>query len=166
MIKHSRIKISIAILMVLIVDTLFTPSLSATASGSSGYSSYQFEPSPNYTQSDIKAVLKINGDSSGLPMLDIEWKTPQGTTTSCHAPGGGCIYYNVYDGLGTLISVTQEFFISGQQRPSGTYTAIVNYCTYLIPYNTCIGWTEMFRANFYINDVSDTYTIYLPLVIR
>jgi len=76
MIKHSRIKISITILMVLIVDTLFMPPLSAAASGSSGYSSYQFEPSPNYTQSDIKAVLKINGDSAGLPKIQIEWKTP------------------------------------------------------------------------------------------
>jgi hypothetical protein len=148
--------------MVLIVDTLFTPPLSASASGSSGYSSYQFEPSPNYTQSDIKALLKISGDSSGLPKIQVEWKTPQGTTADCHPQGGGCTTYNEYSANGGLISVTWEFFISGQQRPSGTYTAIVNYCTNLIPYNTCIGWAEMFRANFYIND----YRIYLPLVIR
>jgi hypothetical protein len=139
--------------------------LSAAASSSSGYSSYQFEPSPNYTQSDIKALLKISGDSSGLPKIQVEWKTPQGTTADCHPQGGGgCTIYNEYSGT-TLISVTWEFFISGQQRPSGTYTAIVTYCNNLIA-NTCMGWAEMFRANFYINDVSVTYTIYLPLVIR
>jgi len=63
LIKHSRIKIIIAILMVLIVGTLFTPPLSA---GTNGSCYYQFLPSSYLTQSDIKAVFKVWCDGAFL----------------------------------------------------------------------------------------------------
>ena len=158
MIKHSSIKIVLSILAVLLVSTLSTSPLSASANG---YGSHQFLPSPNYTQSDIKALLKINGDLLGLPINHVEWETPQGTTAYCHPIdplGGGCTTYNEYSANGIRISSTWEFFISGQQRPSGTYTAIVTGCTWQIG-NTCISWAEMFRDSFYISDVSVTHSI-------
>ncbi len=155
MVKHSSIKIVLSILVVLLVSTLSTSPLSATANG---YGAHQFLPSPNYTQNDNKALLKINSDLAGLPMHSVEWQSPQGTTANCHPSGGICTTYNEYSANGLLISSTWEFFISGQQRPSGTYTAIVTYCTWQIG-NTCISWAEMFRDSFYISDVSVTHSI-------
>jgi hypothetical protein len=156
MIKR-RIKLVLAILMVLIMDARFT--LPVWSAPSDDYSTYQFLPSPNYTQGDTKALLRIEGDDFGLPMHQVDWENSQGTTVGCQPlGGGGCTIHNEYDGLGTWIASTWEFYISGQQRPSGTYTAIVTYCTY-VSFHSCIGsWVEMFRANFYISDVSVTYT--------
>jgi hypothetical protein len=53
-----------------------------------------------------------------------------------------------------------EFYIAGQQRPSGIYTATVSTC-YIIPNtNLCGGpYTEEFSAPFHISDVLVTYTI-------
>ena len=150
MIKHSGIKIMIAILMVLVGNSLFTPFLSATGNG---YASYQFLPSSNYNQSDIKAVLKITADNSGLPTHQVTWKDSQGTV-----PCPECTTYYEYSPNGYIIASTSEFLIAGQQRPSGTYTAIVTYCSFLVG-STCISWAEMFRADFYIGDASVTYTI-------
>ena len=158
MIKHSRIKIIIAILMVLVVGTLFTPPLSA---GTNGSCYYQFLPSSYLTQSDIKAVFKVWCDGAFLPKsLDIDFLTPQGTTTGCFREGGGwrCNYDNVYSGDGSWISTSTEFYISGQQRPSGTYTVVGSYCTSYVG-SACITYTEWFSDHFYISDVPITYTL-------
>ena len=86
MIERSRIKIIIAILMVLIVVTLVTSPLSADTKATI-YG--QFFPSPPYAQSDIKAVYKVWGDLAFFPDVRIEFFTPQGNTTGCYRPEGG-----------------------------------------------------------------------------
>jgi hypothetical protein len=158
MVKPSRLKVVTAILVMLIQSTLFTSTLSASGDATV---TYQFLPSPNYTQADIKALLKIaSADYNALPRTDVTWKDPQGNTVSCHpVGGGGCTIYNEYSANGSLLSATHEFYISGQQRVPGTYTAVASYC-YPDPWtHICTGWTEMFRANFYISDAGVTYTI-------
>ena len=158
MAKPSRLKVVTAILVMLIQSTLFTPPLSASGNATV---TYQFLPSPNYTQADIKALLKIaSADYNALPRTDVTWQDPQGNTVSCRPAGGGpCTIHNDYSANGSLLAATHEFYISGQQRVPGTYTAVASYC-YPDPWtHTCYGWTEMFRANFYISDVGVTYTI-------
>lgn len=155
--KYGSLALVVSILMVLIADTLSAPPLLAAANVCPPY---QFEPSPNYTQSDSRALLKICDGARH----QVVWKTPQGTTAACHPyGGGGCTTINEYDALGKLISTTWEFYIAGQQRPSGPYMAIVTTCNNYIG-TTCIGWAESFRANFYINDISAAYTVFLPLM--
>ena len=160
MIKHRGIKIMLIILMVLIVSALFTPPLSAVADDLSsalyGYSSFEFLPSNQYMQSDIKATFKIFSDNAGLPATEIQWITPQSTTTLCNPHGGVCETTYEYAPNGVITSKTTEFLISGQQRPSGSYTAIVTYCSYRVS-GICMTRVEMFRAYFYIN--ADTYAI-------
>lgn len=155
MLKHGGFKLVVTILMLLAFDILSAPPLLAAGSGcSSG-----FEPSPNYAQSDVKALLKICGGAKHR----VDWRSPQGTTAACHPYGeGGCTTHNEYDALGNLIGSTWEFYISGQQRSAGTYTAIVTTCNNYIG-ATCIGWAESFRANFYITGPAD-YRTYLSLV--
>lgn len=151
MLKHGYLKLAVAILMLLIVDALSaSPLLAAGAGCTPG-----FKPSPNYAQSDIKALLTICDSAKH----QIDWRTPQGTTAACHPyGGGGCATYNEYDALGHLVGSTWEFFISGQQRSPGTYTAVVSTCNNYIG-TTCIGWAESFRATFNISGASATYTI-------
>lgn len=151
MLKHAGFKLVIIILMVLMVDTLSAPPLSAAPGGcTSG-----FQPSANYIQSDIKALLTICGSGKH----QVEWRTPQGTHADCHPyGGGGCAVANAYDALGNLVGTTWEFYIAGQRRPSGTYTAIVSTCNNYIG-STCIGWVESFSAHFNISGASASYTI-------
>lgn len=157
MMKHSMIKAVVTILLVLIVGTLSTPPLSAD---STAYLSSKFLPSPNYTQNDISALLRIEGDAFGVPKNDVDFLTPQGTRTSCRLIGGsGCTIHNEYGTTGVLIASTWEFFIAGQQRPSGTYTAVVKLCSVTIYPNLCGGYTEKVRIPFYIEDALVTYTI-------
>ena len=160
MIKNIRVKLWITTLtiMIMIVVSLLMPSLVATANDMpvtpNGISSYEFLPDPDYLQSDTKALIKINGDSSGLPQIKVEWKDPQGTTVSC---GTVCEIINQYSAGGTyLVAVTWEFYIASYLRPPGTYTAVVYYCSFLGVNNTCIIWTESFRANFTIGSVTNT----------
>ena len=156
MMKYRQIKGGITILMVLVVVALFTSP--SWADAPMGYSAYEFLPGPNYTQSDMKALLKISSDMQGLPALRIAWQNPDGTPTNCAPLGGACVTNYEYSDNGYVISSTSEFYIAGQQRPTGTYTAIVFDCTYTMN-NICISWEEMFRANFTISDGSTTYTI-------
>ena len=88
MAKPGRLKVVTAILVMLIQSTLFTPPLSADTNGGCHP---QFLPSPYYTQSDIKGVFKEYCDSgSHLPThLQIDFFTPQGTTTMCYRQAGG-----------------------------------------------------------------------------
>jgi hypothetical protein len=142
--------------MIMIVVSLLMPSLVVTANDMpvtpNGISSYEFLPDPNYLQSDTKALIKIYGDSSGLPRINVEWKDPQGTTVSC---GSLCDIINEYSPNGTLVAVTWEFYIASYLRPPGTYTAIVYYCSFMVG-TSCITWTESFRANFTIGSVTNT----------
>jgi len=143
MVKPSRLKVVAAILVTLIQCTLFTSPLSAAITFP-----HQFLPSPNYAQADVKALLKISSpDSGALPRTDVTWLDPQGKTVSCHpVGGGGCTIDNGYSAIGTLISATHEFYILGQHRVPGTYTAVARYC-YPDPWtHTCTGWTETFRT--------------------
>ena len=159
MIKNIRVKLWITTLtiMIMIVISLLTPSRVATANDMpvtpNGISSYEFLPDPDYLQSDTKALIKIYGDSSGLPRIDVVWKDPQGTTVSC---GSLCEIINEYSPNGTLVAVTWEFYIASYLRPPGTYTAIVSYCSFIGVNNICIIWTESFRANFTIGSVTNT----------
>jgi hypothetical protein len=144
--------------MIMIVVSLLMPSRVATANDipvtPDGISSYEFLPDPDYLQSDTKALIKINGDISGLPPIRVEWKDPQGTTVSC---GTVCNIINEYSAGGTiLVATTWEFYIAKYLRPPGTYTAVVYYCSFMGVNNICIIWTESFRANFTIGSVTNT----------
>ena len=55
MVKPSRLKVVAAILVMLIQSALFTLPLSA---GGDATVTYQFLPSPNYTQGDITGIAK------------------------------------------------------------------------------------------------------------
>lgn len=151
--KHWARKI--ATLLIILIGALFIPILSASSNVSPAphldYSSYTFIPNSNYTQNDTKALFRINSDNSGLPRHNVVWLTPQGTTTDCRTQGGVCTTQNEYSPNGILTASTWEFYISGQQRQAGTYTAVVNYCTNFIG-SYCIGWSERFRASFTISD--------------
>jgi hypothetical protein len=156
MAKPSRLKAVTAILVMLIQSTLFTPPLSASGDG---IISIRFVPGPYYTQNDIRALLEVTGDAFGVPLNRAAWYNPDGTTAACRPLQGGCVTYNQYSGTGVLIRSSHEFLISGQNRPSGIYTATVSVCTSQYG-NACIGgWTEVYRGNFYISDGSATYTI-------
>lgn len=156
MIKNIRVKLWITTLMIMIVVSLLMSSLVATANDMpatpNGIYSYQFLPDPDYLQSDTKALIRIDGDSSGLPPIYVEWEDPQGTTVSC---GTLCEIINEYSPNGTLVAVTWEFYIASYLRPPGTYTAIVSYCSFMVN-TSCITWTESFRANFTIGSVTNT----------
>ncbi len=164
MVTHSGLKMILAILMMLAVDVLSTSPLSANPTG---YVSYQFIPGPSYTQSDTRALLRISGDASGVPLTQVEWRDPLGAKASCRPLLGGCIIRNGYSAVGTLISSTHEFDIGGQGRLSGTYTAIASYCTSQYGM-ACVGmWKELFRTSFSINDVpAGENRVYLPHLIR
>ncbi len=141
MIKHSDTKIIITVLMVLIVA--FVPFMSAVAS------SYYFDyPGPNYTQSDIRVSLHTYGFSGPPYPVRVDWVAPGGANVSyCNAGGCGVSYDQQVADNGILVWRNFYFYISGQQRPAGTYTAIAySYQNYV--------YTEMFRANFSISGTS------------
>jgi hypothetical protein len=70
--------------------------------------------------------------------------------------GSGCVTRIQYSANGYPISASGEFFISGQGRPAGVYTAIATYCASFIYGTTiCSRRGELVRANFTI----DAYTI-------
>lgn len=115
--------------------------------------------------SQIGPFAAPDADYNPLPRTEIVWKNPQGNTVSCRPSGGGCTTHNDYSANGSLIAATHEFYIAGQQRVSGTYTAVASYC-YPDPWtHTCYYMTEMFRANFYIGPAIAS-RISLPLMMR
>ena len=152
--KHGCRRIARALLILVVMLGTTVPNAPPVSASSSGYASYHFEPSPNYTQNDSKAVLKIVADNSGLPAHQVTWKDPQGNIAACP----GCSTTYDYSANGGIISSTSDFFIAGQQRVSGTYTAVVTYCTFSVGPG-CISWAVMFSADFSISDGSITYTI-------
>jgi hypothetical protein len=146
MLKYSNHKLCIVILLALVITNVFTPNKLVSGSNVS----YQFEPGPNYTQSDIMAVFKV---FSGEPQIQIEWLMPNGSGAYCHPVGGsGCVTRIQYSTNGYPISASGEFFISGQGRPAGVYTAIATYCTsFLYGTTICSNRGELVRANFMID---------------
>jgi hypothetical protein len=156
MTSRRRIRTTTTVLVVLILGSLFALPLSAAPGG---YASFNFIPGPDYVQSDTRALFRIVSDTWGLPMHRVDWLNPQGTGAKCHPSGGGCTTHNEYSVQGTLLATTWEFWILGQQRPSGTYTAVVMSCT-SSSFNYCTGsWIEVYRANFYIRDESVTFAL-------
>ena len=102
---------------------------------------YQFEPDPDYQQTDVKARLKIYAGSGVTNPNSVIWLNPQGNSVSyCVTGGCGASYDQSVGDNGLLIWRAFNFYISGQQRPSGTYTAIVYQ-----------QGSELFRANFTIS---------------
>lgn len=150
MLKYRSFKLWLTILLILVMTNVFTPNTLVSASNVA----YQFEPGPNYTQSDIMAVFKV---FSGEPQIQIEWNMPDGKGAYCHPVGGsGCVTKIQYSANGYPISASGEFFISGQGRPAGVYTAIATYCASFIYGTTICSWRgELVRANFTI----DAYAI-------
>ncbi len=147
MLKHRRFKLGLTILLVLVMANVFTSSTLVSAN----YATYQFEPNPNYTQSDIMAVFKVF--PAYETNIQIEWLMPDGSGAYCHPVGGsGCTTTMQYSTNGYIISARGEFFISGQGRPAGVYTAIATYCVYFFyGTNICSSRGELVRANFTID---------------
>ena len=112
--KHGCRRIARALLILVVMLGTTVPNAPPVSASSSGYASYHFEPSPNYTQNDSKAVLKIVADNSGLPAHQVTWKDPQGNIAACP----GCSTTYDYSANGGIISSTSDFFIAGQQRVS------------------------------------------------
>jgi len=169
-VKRNRIKLGITISIVLISASFFTlPIFAAT-----NYT-YNFEPSSNYTQSDTRAKLKIYTDLSGSPdSSKVIWLDPQGNPIS--ACSGSCVISDSgYTANGGLDWREFYFYISGEQRPSGIYTAIV--FEKRVVFGPVYNDVEIFRTNFNIGSLatptpqptstpspgSKTY-IYLPLM--
>jgi hypothetical protein len=146
MLKHRSIKLGLTILLALVMTNVYTPNELVSASNVA----YQFEPGPNYTQTDIMAVFKV---FTSQPQIIIEWKMPDGTAASCHPVGGsGCVTKIEYSANGYTISASGEFYISGQGRPAGVYTAIATYCASFIYGTSICSWRgELVRANFTID---------------
>lgn len=155
-----------SIIFVLMTFLLCALATSSSAATGDGLISHQFIPDPDYAQDDAKALLRIaSADVYALPRTDVDWKDPQGNTIHCRPVGGGCIIRNEYSANGSLIASTHEFYIAGQGRVAGTYTAIAKYC-YPDPYtHVCYGWTELFQETFTITESRENW-IYLPHVIR
>ncbi len=130
--------INAAVLLTLLVVTLAVPAKVSA-------STYYFEPDANYTQSDVRARIVIYPGGSGINPAKVDWITPGGSTQSyCITGGCGNMYDKEVSDNGTLVWIAFNFYIAGQSRTSGTYTAVVyNYNGY---------YTELFRANFYIED--------------
>jgi hypothetical protein len=131
------------------------------AAGSDVTINYGFlPPGPYYSQVDTTALLRMSLASSGsFPRTDVDWKGPQGENVSCRPAGGGCTIHNEYSATGALIGATHEFWIAGQGRLPGKYTAVGKYC-YPDPWaHVCYGWTELFRLEFYISAAGTVYTI-------
>jgi hypothetical protein len=151
MLKHRSFKLGLTILLSLVLTNVFSPHKLVSASANVDY---QFEPGPNYTQSDIKAVFKV---FSGAPQIQIEWLMPDGGGAYCHPVGGsGCVTTIQYSNNGYPIAASGEFYIAGQGRPAGVYTAIATYCASFIYGTTiCSRRGEWVRANFTI----DAYAI-------
>jgi hypothetical protein len=146
-------------LVALLILGIFPPA--PLAAGTDVTIEYGFlPPGPNYTQAETKALLRMGLIGAGtFPRTDVDWKGPQGQAVSCHPTGGGCTIRNEYSANGSLIGATHEFWIAGQGRAPGTYTAIGKYC-YPDPYiHVCTGWTEFFRLNFYISSAGAVYMI-------
>ena len=136
--KQPRIVLALAVLAVLLVAAPFTLPLLA----SPDYS-YHFEPGASYTQSDARAALKVFGFSGPPYPARVDWVAPNGTTVS-YCPAGGCgvSYDQELADNGSLVWRTFYFYIAGQQRAAGTYTAIAYW------YEGMGLYTEMFRADF------------------
>jgi hypothetical protein len=132
--------------LALVITTGFVPNQIVLADNVA----YQFEPGPNYTQSDIMAVFKV---FSSEPQIQIEWNMPNGSGAYCHPVGGsGCVTKIQYSTNGYPISASGEFYISGQGRPAGVYTAIATYCaSFLYGTTICSRRDELVRANFTID---------------
>jgi uncharacterized delta-60 repeat protein len=138
MIKHSRIRICIAVTAVLIGVTLFAPALPVAA----GSFFYQFLPNSFYTPGDIRVTLHIF-DFNGSPYPSrVDWFDPQGAQVSCIGGQGVCWDQQVADN-GALVWKNFYLPIAGYQRPSGYYLANV--------YSYQSGsYTLMFSGNFSI----------------
>jgi hypothetical protein len=112
----------------------------------------------------------------GLPRLDVKWRDPQGNLAECKPNPCyvqatrdswlsdsclGCSVSYTYSGNGLTIAETWDFYIAGQQRSPGTYTAVISQCTYILPVNptVCVTWQELFRTNFFISGNPATKTI-------
>jgi hypothetical protein len=153
------VKLVVALATVSLMAILLTAPLSAVGTW---YSSYQFEPSPNYTQNDSKAVLRINSDIRGLPEHRVSWQDPQGASAPC----SGCTTRYEYSSNGMVVASVSEFPIAGQRRTPGTYTAVVTYCSSQIG-GVCISWGEMLKANFEISEATTvSHRVHLPFVMR
>ena len=156
--KRRQLMILVPFFLLLMAPILITPPLLA---GDTGFASYEFLPDAQYTQSDASALFKVHADTSGLPRHDVIWKDPQGETASCT----GCSSTPEYSANGYVVAMTWEFLISGRERPSGIYTAVVTTCTYAVG-STCLGWAEAFRAQFTIAGENISHQLYLPSLIR
>ncbi len=126
------VSIGLALALTLLVTLPLLAAMNAT---------YQFEPDPDYQQTDVKARLKIYAGSGVTNPNSVIWLNPQGNSVSyCVTGGCGASYDQSVGDNGLLIWRAFNFYISGQQRPSGTYTAIVYQ-----------QGSELFRANFTIS---------------
>ncbi len=115
--RHSRIKIRIVITTVLIVVTLFT----AVSPVAANYN-YWFQPNPYYTQSDVRAILHIDGFNGPPYPARVDWTDPQGNQVYCVGGQGVCWDQQVAD---NGILVWKDFYlpIAGYNRLSGSYNA-------------------------------------------
>jgi len=142
-----RIKLLAAVLAVLGMTALFiTPLLASPNYG------YLFEPDSSYSQSDNRAALRIYGFSGPPYPVRVDWIAPGGAIVS-YCPTGGCgVSYDqdVADN-GILNWRTFYFYISGQSRQTGTYTAVAYSYSNMI-------YSEMFRDDFTISDGGPTPT--------
>jgi uncharacterized delta-60 repeat protein len=137
---------------ILLLAALLTAQLalvsSTPVSGAPAYS-YQFLPSDSYAQSDARATLKVTAGLSSINPVGVDWVAPNGSLVSfCRAGGCGPTYDQSTYTNGSLNWRQFYFYISGNSRASGTYTAIV-YHRVLIDGLYYI--QELFRAAFTIS---------------
>ena len=111
--------------------------------------SYGFEPTSTYTTGDTRATLKIYPGGSGINPSKVIWQNPSGVAVT-YCPMGVCgsLYEQSVATNGTLNWRAFYFYIAGQGRSTGTYTAII-YERKLV--GGLYVEVEYARANFTIN---------------
>lgn len=138
--KYGSIRPVAAILFVLLMVGMLIPPMLAAASANAG-----FIPSPNYTLSDSKATLHTFGYTAPPYPARVDWLDPNGALVAyCASSGCGASYDQQVATNGILVWRDFYFYIAGQGRAPGTYTAIA----YFSPAD---GGMEVFRQSFTIS---------------
>jgi hypothetical protein len=161
MLKHRVIKLTVVALMFAILFALFVPITARSFAASPLDYMYSYFWKDTATQDDALNKIFIRGTSSGLPRHNVTWLNPQDNITPCRTTPGECVTLYDYAPNGVIRGSSWEFYISGQGRAPGNYSAVISICTYAVG-NTCTSWSEVDRKTFTITE--SVYLVFLPLV--
>ncbi|MBN2146562.1 MAG: hypothetical protein JW726_04200 [Anaerolineales bacterium] len=123
---------------------------------------YVLIPDADYEQGDGFATLRIYAGADTINPTRVEWLSPTSVGVDyCETGGCGSMYSESVGDDGQLIWREFYFYIAGQGRANGTYTAVVYETT---DTSNVDEETELLRAHFTISGQVVTPTLPSPLI--